>query len=115
MAITKYFSDVNGTTVELKSAHPLDNKKFEVAFPGVKGKRWDSFSRMVGDPIDFVTTFDREASVWTHDYRPVTRVISRKSNPSNHKCDARCMNAKGSNCECSCGGDNHGAGNFSCD
>lgn len=25
-----------------------------------------------------------------------------------HKCDARCMNATGPNCECSCGGQNHG-------
>lgn len=27
-----------------------------------------------------------------------------------HKCDARCLNAKGHNCTCSCGGANHGAG-----
>lgn len=27
-----------------------------------------------------------------------------------HKCDARCVNAKGHNCECSCGGANHGKG-----
>lgn len=27
-----------------------------------------------------------------------------------HKCDARCLNAKGHICECSCGGENHGAG-----
>lgn len=26
-----------------------------------------------------------------------------------HKCDSRCTNAKGSDCECSCGGANHGA------
>jgi len=25
------------------------------------------------------------------------------------KCDARCMNATGANCDCSCGGANHGA------
>ena len=36
------------------------------------------------------------------------RVIFYKSRPSLHKCDARCMNAKGHNCECSCGGANHG-------
>lgn len=28
---------------------------------------------------------------------------------ADHKCDARCINAKGPNCECSCGGHNHGA------
>lgn len=27
-----------------------------------------------------------------------------------HVCDARCMNAKGPNCDCSCGGANHGRG-----
>lgn len=42
------------------------------------------------------------------------RVIERKRNPSNHKCDARCLNATGFLCECSCGGKNHGAGNFQC-
>lgn len=40
----------------------------------------------------------------------VERAIERKSNPSNHKCDARCLNATGFRCECSCGGKNHGAG-----
>ena len=25
------------------------------------------------------------------------------------KCDARCTNARGHDCECSCGGENHGA------
>lgn len=36
------------------------------------------------------------------------RIIFYKLRPSLHKCDARCMNAKGHNCECSCGGANHG-------
>lgn len=27
-----------------------------------------------------------------------------------HTCDARCVNAIGPNCECSCGGENHGGG-----
>jgi hypothetical protein len=42
-----------------------------------------------------------------------TRVVIRKSMPSNHECDARCMNATGRTmqCECSCGGKNHGKGN----
>jgi len=42
------------------------------------------------------------------------RAIERKSNPSMHKCDARCLNATGFRCECACGGKNHGAGNFAC-
>lgn len=31
-----------------------------------------------------------------------------KGTKSNHRCDARCVNSKGPNCECSCGGENHG-------
>lgn len=27
-----------------------------------------------------------------------------------HECGARCLSSKGSTCECSCGGANHGAG-----
>lgn len=37
-----------------------------------------------------------------------TRKIEYKSNPSKHKCDARCTTAKGFKCECECGGKNHG-------
>lgn len=42
------------------------------------------------------------------------RKVDYKSNPSRHECDARCMHAKGLtfNCECSCGGENHGKGGF---
>jgi hypothetical protein len=45
-----------------------------------------------------------------------TRSVTRKSMPSNHECDARCMNATGRTmqCECSCGGKNHGKGRFYC-
>ena len=39
-----------------------------------------------------------------------TRKIDYKLNGSKHQCDARCLNAKGHNCECACGGKNHGAG-----
>lgn len=38
----------------------------------------------------------------------VERAIEFKQFPSMHKCDARCTNAKGHKCECSCGGANHG-------
>ncbi len=45
-----------------------------------------------------------------------TRMIAFKSNPSRHKCDARCLHATGRtmNCECSCGGKNHGKGALVC-
>lgn len=45
-------------------------------------------------------------------YHPMVRKVIRTSMPSNHECDARCMNATGRvmNCQCSCGGKNHGRG-----
>jgi hypothetical protein len=47
---------------------------------------------------------------------PADRVIQMKANPSRHECDARCFNATGRTmqCECSCGGRNHGKGAFRC-
>lgn len=63
----------------------------------VKAKRIDSLYRMVGHPV---SGYDATMAI--------TRVIEYKKNPSLHKCDSRCMNAKGHSCECSCGGKNHG-------
>lgn len=37
------------------------------------------------------------------------RVIFFQKNPSLHKCNAKCQAARGPNCECSCGGANHGS------
>ena len=47
----------------------------------------------------------------------ITRTVKMKANPSKHVCDIRCTNAKGRvmNCECSCGGKNHGKGRFVCE
>lgn len=52
---------------------------------------------------------------WTG-YVNVERSIRYSSQPSKHECDARCINATGRvmNCECSCGGKNHGKGAFKC-
>lgn len=107
MANFKYFSDVNGQTIELVNVSSMDNAKFAAAFPGVKGRRYDSFSRMVGVA----------AGMKWSEAIPVTRAIQYKSNPSKHVCDARCMNATGRtmNCECSCGGKNHGKAGFNCE
>lgn len=38
------------------------------------------------------------------------RFIERNARPSLHACDVRCMFARGHQCECACGGKNHGAG-----
>lgn len=90
---TKYF---NGTTELDGGLHAILKGQFALRYPGVKGVSCDSFTMHV---------IRNE-----HGEFPVTRIIHRKSNPSNHKCDARCRNAKGHSCECSCGGKFHGAG-----
>jgi len=93
----KYYS---GQT-EVKNIFPLKVSRF-AAIGGERSKhnRYDSFSRIVGHPVSGPDAI-----------LPITRSIQYKSNPSLHKCDARCMNATGHICECSCGGLNHGAGN----
>ncbi len=108
MANIKHFS---GET-ELENIFGLDNAKFAAAFPGVKGRRWDGFARIVGMPVGYQPVWTGKG--YSEDLRPVERVIAYKSNPSKHKCDGRCLNAKGGNCECECGGKNHGAG-FHCE
>ena len=95
MATMKYFSGDQ----EVKWPFNLKNDRFARAFPGIKGVRYDSFSRWVAHPIDGPDAI-----------LPVTRIIEFKSNPSLHRCDGRCLHAKGRICECSCGGKNHGAG-----
>ena len=94
MATTLYFS---GTTKLVSNlGGTMDNAAFKAMFPEVKGLKSDGFQMRVAR--------DENGNLL-----PVTRVIFRKSNPSNHKCDARCRHAKGGNCECSCGGQFHGA------
>lgn len=113
MAQVKYF---NGET-ELTRVTSMSNREFAVAFPGVAGRRFDAYAKLVGEPVDLVPTFDRAAQRWNHHYLPVERVVTFKSAPSLHECDARCMNAAGRtmNCECSCGGKNHGRAAFMCE
>lgn len=75
----------------------MRNAEFAARFPGVKGIRVDSFSKLVG----------RDAS---GAICPITRRIEFKANPKLHKCGPRCQNATGRVCECSCRGRFHGAG-----
>jgi len=56
-----------------------------------------------------------KGSGYVYGFRPdgtraaVHRVVAFKNqNPSLHKCGAKCRNAKGHNCECSCKGEFHG-------
>jgi hypothetical protein len=56
--------------------------------------------------------YDKAGARWLR----CTRIVTlKKSNPSRHECDARCMGATGKtmNCECACGGRNHGKGALS--
>lgn len=92
MSTYHYF---NGTT-EVKPYGVIRNAEFAAKFPGVRGKRSDSFSMLVG----------RDAA---GQLCPVTRVIEFKKNPSLHKCSDKCRSAKGASCECSCRGQFHGA------
>lgn len=39
-----------------------------------------------------------------------TRIVEYSVTPSRHRCDARCQNARGRECECACGGVHHGKG-----
>ena len=100
--IKHFFDSANRMVALVGNIQGMRNAEFAARFPGVKGKRLDSFTMQV------MSAGDRELF-------PVTRAIERKSNPSNHKCDARCLNATGFKCECECGGKNHGAGNFICE
>jgi hypothetical protein len=97
-AKTLHFHD----DVPLFGVWNMDNRQFNSAFPGIKGMRADSFSRWVG--------YASESARSSDPVLPVTRRIYYKRNPSLHKCDARCQHAKGHECECSCGGKNHGIG-----
>lgn len=98
MATVLYFNGM----IELKpkSIHSLTNRRKD----------------MVGEPIGYEPVYI-QGEGWKHNYLPVERIVNYKSNPSKHECDARCMNASGRtmNCECSCGGKNHGKGAFVCE
>lgn len=103
MANVKYFSDWNGQVIEITTQPvPMRNVEFITAFPGIKGKPYDGISRIVA----------RHEGGWM----PVTRIVTfggkNGLRPKMHKCDARCVGATGRtmNCECSCGGKNHGKG-----
>jgi hypothetical protein len=70
------------------------------------------------DRVDYISRsnirgYDHASKSWVQ----ITRSIQMKSNPTRHECDARCMNATGRSmqCECSCGGKNHGRGAFMCE
>jgi hypothetical protein len=67
------------------------------------------------EPFDYALRYDRGTKIRTGKHHKtgeevIIRAVDYKRNPSRHNCDNRCMNAAGRfmNCECSCGGVNHG-------
>lgn len=86
MANIKFFADTAAGTVEF-----------------VDGKVWNK------------NQSSRHNDTWgfhNGEWIKITRAVTYKSSPSRHECDARCMNATGRTmqCECACGGKNHGKG-----
>jgi hypothetical protein len=91
----RYFSGV----VEIKGAYPLANAVVRAQFPLGKFKRYDSFNFFVGTP---------DGKYSTTQFLPVTRIIRHNEHGTLHQCGSKCRNAKGGDCECSCGGVYHG-------
>jgi len=76
---------------------------------------FDDGSTLMTKNADYNRGADKMPRIWDASSRTwtrATRIVIRKNFPSLHKCDARCMNATGRTmqCECSCGGENHGKG-----
>ena len=92
----KYFFDSPAGVLEISHPRPVKNSEAERLFPGIKIKRYDGVSRLVGVAENGVLS-------------PVTRFVWYKSKPSLHQCSAKCRGGKcGGVCECRCGGKNHG-------
>lgn len=77
------------------------------AGPALLSEIWGGYDRALGKNV--FTGRDQAGARFE-----VSRVVSFKDNPSLHKCDRRCLNAKRPVCECECRGANHGAGAFLC-
>ena len=109
MADVRYFND----DTQLQGLHEIKQAEFDVLFPGSKAIRWSYGYRLVGMPVGVDRAYDHANKRWSPEgLLPAERCVTYKSRPSRHVCDARCMGATGKtmNCECSCGGKNHGRG-----
>ena len=100
MTSQRHFADLNGETVRFERVCqlPVD----------CGGKNNVGVSRKLA-----LFGWHAETQIWIK----IERTINMKSSPSRHECDARCINATGlvMNCECKCGGKNHGRGAFNCE
>lgn len=107
---TKYFVDFsNGETLQIpqKQVETVDATEYQRIF----GKPATSRSTVVCRLLQ-----EAEGAVKFHHtwYTHVSRVVKFNNLPlalgTAHECDSRCVHAKGRvmNCECACGGKNHG-------
>ncbi len=101
--VIKHFGECAGESIgELERIQWADLRKFE---------------EMLGRPITPGEKLTREGRLFAFGtcancglIHPSGRRISYSKTPSRHACNGNCMCATGPNCECSCGGKNHGAG-----
>lgn len=80
------------------------------------------FTDTAAGTVSFKSADYRRDGAYGYDYETrqwikITRTVRLKAFPTRHECDARCMNATGRTmqCECSCGGSNHGRGAITCE
>lgn len=101
--IIKHFGEcLGGAIVELRSIAWAPRRDFE---------------RIIGRPIAAGEKLAREGGLFAYGtcpdcgrLHPSGRRVHYSKKPSMHVCNAKCMGAMGPDCECSCGGKNHGAG-----
>lgn len=86
---------------ELFGTYPRPRAEVRALWPTGPLKKFDDFQLLVGTASGRIN--DR-------DWLPVTRIVCHNAAGSLHRCDSRCQSARGRNCECACGGQNHGVG-----
>lgn len=109
MANIAYFADLpNGETVE-----------FRATVKRVQLNNGMTRSHVVEPRVGYYKDADKAlyGYIEGRGLLKITRNVVMKSSPSRHECDARCMFATGRtmNCECACGGKNHGRGGIVCE
>ncbi len=111
--VTKYFVDLtNGQTIQVpqKQVETVDATEYQRIFGKPANKRSMMICRVFQE-VEGGVLMKPFNNVW---YTNVSRVVKFDSLPlalgTAHECDSRCMHAKGRvmNCECACGGKNHG-------
>lgn len=101
--VLKHFAEcLGGSIVELTKLSWADTRDFE---------------RIIGRPVQSGEKLVREGRLFAYGVcpdcgrlHPSGRRIIYSKKPSLHACNSKCMGAIGPNCECRCGGKNHGAG-----